>query len=63
MSGGGRRVGRLRIAESTTGDIVGEVELLLEDQASPKPVKIAEERTGDPRSFNANLIARPHSIR
>ena len=43
------------------GLIVAEVELLSEDQSFPKPEWIGEEVTGDPRYFNANLIARPFS--
>ncbi len=43
------------------GLIVAEVELQSEDQSFPKPDWIGEEVTGDPRYFNANLIARPFS--
>ncbi len=43
------------------GLIVAEVELLSEDQSFPKPDWIGDEVTGDPRYFNANLIARPFS--
>ncbi len=43
------------------GLIVAEVELESEDQAFPKPDWIGEEVTGDPKYFNANLIARPYS--
>ena len=43
------------------GLIVAEVELLSEDQSFPKPDWIGDEVTGDPKYFNANLIARPFS--
>ncbi|MDJ0982598.1 MAG: CYTH domain-containing protein [Kiloniellales bacterium] len=43
------------------GLIVAEVELRTEDQSFPKPDWIGDEVTGDPRYFNANLIARPFS--
>jgi len=43
------------------GLIVAEIELLSEDQSFPKPDWIGDEVTGDPRYFNANLIARPFS--
>ena len=43
------------------GLIVAEVELQSEDQAFDKPEWIGEEVTGDPKYFNANLIARPFS--
>ncbi len=43
------------------GLIVAEVELRSEDQSFPKPDWIGDEVTGDPRYFNANLIARPFS--
>ena len=43
------------------GLIVAEVELQSEDQSFPKPDWIGEEVTGDPRYFNANLVARPFS--
>ena len=43
------------------GLIVAEIELLSEDQSFPKPDWIGDDVTGDPRYFNANLIARPFS--
>ncbi len=43
------------------GLIVAEIELLSEEQSFPKPEWIGREVTGDPRYFNANLIARPFS--
>ena len=43
------------------GLIVAEVELQSEDQSFPKPDWIGDEVTGDPKYFNANLIARPFS--
>ena len=44
------------------GLIVAEVELQSEDQSFAKPEWIGKEVTGDPKYFNANLIARPFSI-
>jgi len=41
------------------GLIVAEVELQFEDQRFDKPAWIGAEVTGDPRYFNANLIANP----
>jgi len=41
------------------GLIVAEVELQSEDQSVDKPDWVGEEVTGDPRYFNANLIANP----
>lgn len=41
------------------GLIVAEVELESEDQAFEKPSWIGDEVTGDPRYYNANLIANP----
>ena len=41
------------------GLIVAEVELQSEEQAFDKPGWLGEEVTGDPRYFNANLIANP----
>ncbi len=41
------------------GLIVAEVELESEEQEVPKPDWIGEEVSGDPRYFNANLIANP----
>ena len=43
------------------GLIVAEVELQSEEQTFPKPDWIGEEVTGDPKYFNANLVARPFS--
>ena len=43
------------------GLIVAEVELQSEDQSFEKPDWIGEEVTGDPRYFNANLIANPYT--
>jgi adenylate cyclase len=44
-----------------TGLIVAEVELSDQDEGFAKPSWIGEEVTGDPRYFNANLIAHPYS--
>ncbi|MHC4179754.1 MAG: CYTH domain-containing protein [Planctomycetota bacterium] len=41
------------------GLIVAEVELESEDQAFEKPSWVGDEVSGDPRYFNANLIANP----
>ena len=41
------------------GLIVAEVELKDEHQSYPKPDWLGEEVTGDPRYFNANLVAKP----
>ena len=41
------------------GLIVAEVELKDEHQNYPKPDWLGEEVTGDPRYFNANLVAKP----
>ena len=43
------------------GLVVAEVELHSEDQSFDKPDWIGEEVTGDPKYFNANLVARPFS--
>jgi adenylate cyclase len=43
------------------GLIVAEVELTAEDQAFVKPEWTGDEVTGDPRYYNANLIANPFS--
>ena len=43
------------------GLIVAEIELADEAQAFDKPAWIGEEVTGDPRFFNANLVANPYS--
>jgi adenylate cyclase len=40
---------------------VAEVELQSEDQPFDKPDWIGAEITGDPKYFNANLVARPFS--
>jgi adenylate cyclase len=41
------------------GLVVAEVELTGEDQAFERPAWLGEEVSGDPRYFNANLIAHP----
>lgn len=41
------------------GLIVAEIELRSEDQPFEKPAWLGAEVTGDPKYFNANLIARP----
>ncbi len=41
------------------GLIVAEVELQSEDQSFDKPDWVGDEVTGDPRYYNANLIAKP----
>ena len=43
------------------GLIVAEIELASEDEAFEKPDWLGEEVSGDPRYFNANLIAHPFS--
>ena len=43
------------------GLVVAEVELSSEDQPFEKPDWIGEEVTGEPKYFNANLVARPFS--
>ena len=43
------------------GLVVAEIELASEDQAFDKPKWIGREVTGDPKYFNANLVARPFS--
>ncbi len=43
------------------GLIVAEVELESEDQEFSRPDWIGEEVSGDPRYFNANLIANPYT--
>ena len=43
------------------GLLVAEIELEREDQAFEKPAWIAEEVTGDPRYYNANLARLPYS--
>ncbi len=48
-------------AGANAGLIVAEIELASEDQQFPHPSWIGEEVTGDPRYFNANLIAHPFS--
>jgi CYTH domain-containing protein len=41
------------------GLVVAEIELTSEDQVFDKPEWIGEEVTGDPKYFNANLVAHP----
>jgi len=48
-------------AGANAGLIVAEVELADEAQAFALPDWIGREVTGDPRYFNANLVARPYS--
>jgi adenylate cyclase len=43
------------------GLVVAEVELKSEDQLVDKPAWLGEEVTGDPRYYNANLVAHPYS--
>jgi CYTH domain-containing protein len=43
------------------GLVVAEVELTSEGQDFDKPAWIGREVTGDPKYFNANLVARPFS--
>jgi CYTH domain-containing protein len=43
------------------GLIIAEVELKDETQSVPLPGWIGQEVTGDPRYFNANLVANPFS--
>lgn len=43
------------------GLVIAEVELEREDQAFEKPPWVGEEVTGDPRYYNANLVANPYS--
>ncbi|MGY6629377.1 MAG: CYTH domain-containing protein [Wenzhouxiangella sp.] len=43
------------------GLVVAEIELASEDEAFEKPDWLGEEVSGDPRYFNANLIAHPFS--
>jgi CYTH domain-containing protein len=43
-----------------TGLIVAEVELEREDQPFEKPEWIGQEVTGDPKYYNANLVAHPY---
>jgi adenylate cyclase len=42
------------------GLVVAEIELASEDEAFEKPDWLGEEVSGDPRYFNANLIAHPY---
>lgn len=42
------------------GLVVAEIELGSEDQAFERPDWVGEEVSGDPRYFNANLIAHPY---
>lgn len=44
------------------GLVLAEIELTAEDQPIAKPDWIGAEVTGDPRYYNANLIARPFSV-
>ena len=48
-------------AGANEGLIVAEVELGSADQEFPRPDWIGDEVTGDPRYYNANLIARPYT--
>ncbi len=48
-------------AGENAGLIVAEVELEAEDEAVELPAWAGEEVTGDPRYYNANLIAHPFS--
>jgi adenylate cyclase len=43
------------------GLVIAEVELEREDQAFDKPDWVGDEVTGDPRYYNANLVANPYS--
>jgi CYTH domain-containing protein len=43
------------------GLVIAEVELEREDQEFEKPGWVGEEVTGDPRYYNANLVANPYS--
>ena len=43
------------------GLVVAEIELKSEDQLVDKPAWLGEEVTGDPRYYNANLVAHPYS--
>jgi adenylate cyclase len=44
-----------------SGLVIAEVEVASEDQAIALPVWVGEEVTGDPRYYNASLIANPYS--
>ena len=44
------------------GLVVAECELEAEDQEIEKPDWVGDEVTGDPRYYNANLVARPFTI-
>lgn len=43
------------------GLVIAEVELEREDQEFDKPDWVGDEVTGDPRYYNANLVANPYS--
>lgn len=47
---------------ANAGLVLAEIELTAEDQPFAKPDWIGNEVTGDPRYYNANLIARPFSV-
>ena len=47
--------------EENAGLVMAEVELESEDQIFDKPAWLGEEVTGDPRYYNANLVAHPYS--
>jgi CYTH domain-containing protein len=47
---------------ANAGLVLAEIELTAEDQPFAKPDWIGAEVTGDPRYYNANLIARPFSV-
>ncbi len=47
-------------AGDNDGLVVAEVELDREDQAFSRPDWVGEEVTGDPRYYNANLVAHPY---
>lgn len=42
------------------GLVIAEIELTTEDEAFSKPPWVGEEVTGDPKYYNANLIAHPY---
>lgn len=44
------------------GLVIAEIELASEDQAFPLPAWAGEEVTGDPKYYNASLVARPFTI-
>ena len=45
---------------ANAGLVIAEIELADEDQAFPRPAWLGREVTGDPRYYNANLIAHPY---